>query len=64
MAGGGYRKPESVWGYESAAGCYSEDPEVSKERIVNRMKEIFPEAGEKENFESHSLSRNEEEVVT
>lgn len=43
-----YRKPESVWGYEAAAGCYSEDPKVSKERIVNRMKAIFPEAGEKE----------------
>ena len=43
-----YRKPESAWGYEAAAGCYSEDPEVSKEKIVSRMKEIFPEAGKKE----------------
>ena len=47
MAGGGLPEPESVWGYESAAGCYSEDPEVSKERIVNRMKAIFQRPGRK-----------------
>ena len=34
--------PEALWGYETVTKAYDEKPEVSWERIVNRVEEQFP----------------------
>jgi hypothetical protein len=46
MAVSYYQKPEALWGYEHVTGAYREDPKCSAERILNRAKELFPEASE------------------
>lgn len=38
--------PESIWGYELVTSAYSETPERSRERIIERVKEICPEASD------------------
>ncbi len=38
--------PESVWGYETVTSAYSEDPRASWERIMNRVRELYPGASE------------------
>jgi len=43
-----YCMPEQLWGYEMVTGAYKENPETSKERIINRVKEVFPWATEKQ----------------
>ena len=46
MAVSFYQKPEELWGYEHVTSAYKEDPGVSAERIIARVKECFPGAGE------------------
>lgn len=36
--------PEAIWGYETVTAAYSEAPEISRERIAQRIKEQFPGA--------------------
>ena len=43
-----YSMPEQLWGYDYVASAYKEDPEVSKERIYKRIRELCPEATEKQ----------------
>lgn len=43
-----YSMPEQLWGYDYVASAYKEDPEVSKERIYKRIREICPDATEKQ----------------
>lgn len=43
-----YSPPEEVWGYELISSAYGEDPEQSRERIFSRMKELYPDASEKD----------------
>lgn len=37
-----YTTPENRWGYELVSSAYSEDPEVSRERIFTHLKEVYP----------------------
>lgn len=46
MAVAVYSRPESVWGYDFVRSAYKEDPLDSGRRIVGRLLEYFPEAGE------------------
>ena len=39
--------PETVWGYDTVTAAYSESPHESWERIINRVKELYPCADEK-----------------
>ena len=43
-----YCMPEQIWGYDAVTAAYKEEPEVSKNRIFNRVKEVFPWATEKQ----------------
>ena len=38
--------PEAVWGYEKITSAYGESPEKSRERIMDRICEVFPHADE------------------
>ena len=40
--------PEAVWGYDAVTSAYSEAPHDSWERIINRVKELYPDADEAE----------------
>ena len=40
--------PEAVWGYEAVTKAYDEKPLRSWERVVNRIKELWPNADDKE----------------
>lgn len=39
-----YCRPEDLWGYEAITGSYKEDPLLSKERIYDRLKDLYPDA--------------------
>ena len=39
--------PETVWGYDTVTAAYPESPHDSWERIINRVKELYPRADEK-----------------
>ena len=39
--------PEAIWGYETVTAAYGEKPEVSWQRIFDRVRELYPEADEK-----------------
>ena len=39
--------PEAVWGYEHVTSAYNEPPAQSRQRIINRVLELFPQADEK-----------------
>ncbi|MBR6615001.1 MAG: hypothetical protein IKK95_03405 [Lachnospiraceae bacterium] len=41
-----YCMPEQIWGYELVTSAYNEKPEVSRARIMSRMKDVFPWATE------------------
>jgi len=41
-----YCMPEQIWGYDLVTSAYKEKTEVSKARIMSRMKEAFPWATE------------------
>lgn len=43
-----YTTPEKLWGYDLIASAYRENPEKSKERIMQRIKEEYPWADEKD----------------
>ena len=43
-----YSTPEQMWGKELVRAAYAERAEVSRERILNYMKEIYPIATEKQ----------------
>ena len=43
-----YCTPEQIWGYDAVTAAYKEEPEVSKNKIFNRVKEVFPWATEKQ----------------
>ena len=43
-----YTTPEKLWDYETVSAAYSEAPEVSRERIVARVRQLFPQATEKQ----------------
>ena len=43
-----YCMPEQIWGYESLTAAYKEKPEESKERIMRRVKEVFPWATDRQ----------------
>ncbi|MCR5283314.1 MAG: hypothetical protein K6E18_08080 [Lachnospiraceae bacterium] len=38
--------PEAVWGYEAVTAAYSEDPVLSWQRIIDRIRQQFPKAKE------------------
>ena len=40
--------PETVWGYEAVTSAYGETPAESRSRIVNRIRERYPDAPEAE----------------
>lgn len=41
-----YAEPENLWGYELVSEAYQEAPERSQQRILERVKELYPESGE------------------
>ena len=43
-----YCMPEQIWGYDAVTAAYKENPEISKKRIFDRVKEVFPWATEKQ----------------
>lgn len=43
-----YSTPEALWGYEHIASAYHIAPEESKAKIIQRVKENFPEATDRE----------------
>ena len=43
-----YAEPENLWGYELVSAAYQEAPERSRQRILERVKELYPESGEKQ----------------
>ena len=38
--------PEIVWGYDAVTEAYEEDPSISWKRIFDRVKSLYPQAGE------------------
>jgi len=40
--------PEAVWGYDAVTSAYKESPFKSWEKIIEHVKALYPEAGEKE----------------
>ncbi len=40
--------PEKIWGYDKVTAAYSEAPQRSWERLINRVKELYPKANEKD----------------
>ena len=42
-----YCLPEHIWGYEYVTGQYSKDPKDSALEIINRVRELYPEASER-----------------
>lgn len=38
--------PEAIWGYETVTAAYNEDPNVSRQRIADQIKEQFPAAAD------------------
>jgi hypothetical protein len=36
--------PEAIWGYETVTSAYKESPSKSRERIAQRIREVFPGA--------------------
>lgn len=43
-----YATPESVWGRDAVASAYGEAPEKSRERVFAHLRELFPNATEKQ----------------
>ena len=40
--------PESVWGYENVTAAYNEKPSESWQKIIDRVKELYPDAYEED----------------
>ena len=47
MAASVYTRPETLWGYEIVSAAYREAPEKSGQRIMDRVRELYPDAEEK-----------------
>lgn len=43
-----YSTPESLWGYDVVSAAYKEEPEKSKERILEQFQQHFPKAKRKD----------------
>ena len=43
-----YSMPEHLWGEDYLMKAFNEDPSKSRERIINRIKKLYPNATEKE----------------
>lgn len=43
-----YTRPESLWGYEHVTSAYGEKPEESRQKILERMRELYPHITEKQ----------------
>lgn len=43
-----YTSPEHLWGYDSVTACYKEDPKVSRQKLIDHVRELWPEATEKQ----------------
>jgi len=43
-----YTTPENIWGYDLVTSAYGEKPEVSRNRIIEHMKALYPEVTEKQ----------------
>ena len=43
-----YSTPEHLWGYDYITSAYKEDPEESGRRIYERVKELYPDASQKQ----------------
>lgn len=43
-----YSTPENMFGYDAVTSAYFREPEESKARIFNHIKELFPQAAEKD----------------
>ena len=39
-----YSSPEHIYGYDHVTSCYKEDPRTSWGKIVDYMKQLYPEA--------------------
>lgn len=45
-----YAMPESIFGADAVTSAYSEAPEVSRQRIYTRMKDLFPKATDEQMY--------------
>ena len=41
-----YSSPEHIYGYDHVTSCYKEDPRTSWGKIVDHMKQLYPEAAD------------------
>lgn len=48
MAASVYAAPEALWGYELVSSAYREAPEKSFQRILDHVRELYPETDEKQ----------------
>ncbi|MCH5324348.1 MAG: hypothetical protein J1E39_03965 [Eubacterium sp.] len=42
-----YATPESIWGYDTVTAAYSEEPEQSKQRIVEHIRKLYGNVDDK-----------------
>lgn len=42
-----YSMPEQLWSYQDVTAAYKEEPQKSRQRIMNRIQELYPDATEK-----------------
>lgn len=40
--------PEKIWGYDRVTAAYAEKPSTSWERLIKRVKELYPNADAKD----------------
>ena len=38
--------PEAMWGYENVTAAYNEKPSESWQKIIDRVKKLYPDADE------------------
>lgn len=43
-----YTTPETIWGYDFVTSAYREKPEESAAKVLSRVRQYFPDAGEKQ----------------
>ena len=43
-----YATPETIWGYDFVTSAYREKPEESAAKVLSRVRQYFPDAGEKQ----------------
>lgn len=39
-----YTTPEKIWGYDAVTAAYREKPEASREKITERLRQMYPQA--------------------